>query len=49
MPLVRSASAILLQGTPSDVSLDEVRTAILRIPGVEDVHGTRHPLLRLYR
>jgi len=38
MPLVRSASAILLQGTPSDVSLDEVRAGILRIPGVEDVH-----------
>jgi len=38
MPLVRSASFILLQGTPSNVSLEEVRGQILRIPGVEDVH-----------
>lgn len=39
LPLVRSASVILLQGTPAAIPLDQVRAAILRVPNVEDVHG----------
>jgi len=38
MPLVRSASYILLQGVPTSVSLEDVREAILRVPGVMSVH-----------
>ncbi|KAI8613309.1 cation efflux family-domain-containing protein [Chytriomyces sp. MP71] len=38
MPLVRSASFILLQGVPSTVSMDKLRREILNLPGVLDVH-----------
>ena len=38
LPLVRSASFILLQGTPSHVPLEKVRSAILRIKNVISVH-----------
>ncbi|KAG8966366.1 hypothetical protein FRC05_002688 [Tulasnella sp. 425] len=38
LPLVKSASFILLQGVPSSVSLVDVRSAILSIPGVISVH-----------
>ncbi|KAF5390418.1 hypothetical protein D9757_005251 [Collybiopsis confluens] len=38
LPLVRSASFILLQGVPSTISLDEVRSSILAVPGVLSVH-----------
>ncbi|KZS93091.1 cation efflux protein [Sistotremastrum niveocremeum HHB9708] len=38
MPLVRSASFILLQGVPSQVSLDEVEKSIREVPGVKDLH-----------
>ncbi|KAJ7597114.1 cation efflux protein [Mycena floridula] len=38
LPLVRSASFILLQGVPPSVSLDEVRDAILEVDGVLSVH-----------
>ncbi|KAG8991831.1 hypothetical protein FRB94_009692 [Tulasnella sp. JGI-2019a] len=38
MPLVRSASFILLQGVPTSVSLEAVHAAITRIPGVLSVH-----------
>ncbi|KAF9069754.1 cation efflux protein [Rhodocollybia butyracea] len=38
MPLVRSASFILLQGVPSTISLDEVRSSILAVEGVLSVH-----------
>ncbi|KIM48133.1 hypothetical protein M413DRAFT_439854, partial [Hebeloma cylindrosporum] len=38
LPLVRSASFILLQGVPSTVSLDEVKDSILNIEGVLSVH-----------
>ncbi|KAF4623470.1 hypothetical protein D9613_001874 [Agrocybe pediades] len=38
LPLVRSASFILLQGVPSNVSLDEVRDSILDVEGVLSVH-----------
>jgi zinc transporter 1 len=38
LPLVRSASFILLQGVPSTVSLDEVRDSILNVEGVLSVH-----------
>lgn len=36
---VRSASFVLLQGVPATIPLDKVRSAILRVPGVQDVHG----------
>jgi hypothetical protein len=36
--LVKSASYILLQGVPSHVSLDAVRSSIKSIPGVVSVH-----------
>jgi len=36
--LVRSASFILLQGVPPNISLDEVRTSILNVEGVLSVH-----------
>ncbi|KAF8168028.1 cation efflux protein [Crassisporium funariophilum] len=38
LPLVRSASFILLQGVPSTVSLDEVKASILEIDGVLSLH-----------
>jgi zinc transporter 1 len=38
LPLVRSASFILLQGVPSTVSIEEVRTAILDVEGVLSLH-----------
>jgi len=38
LPLVRSASFILLQGVPSTVSLEEVRDSILSVEGVLSVH-----------
>lgn len=38
MPLVRSASFILLQGVPPTVSLDEVKDAILEVEGVISLH-----------
>ncbi|KAG8870947.1 hypothetical protein FRB97_009226 [Tulasnella sp. 331] len=38
MPLVRSASFILLQGVPTSVSLEDVNAAITHIPGVLSVH-----------
>ncbi|KAF9069116.1 cation efflux protein [Rhodocollybia butyracea] len=38
LPLVRSASFILLQGVPSTISLDEVRSSILGVEGVLSVH-----------
>jgi len=38
LPLVRSASFILLQGVPSSISLDVVRDSILGVEGVLSVH-----------
>ncbi|KDR73836.1 hypothetical protein GALMADRAFT_227607 [Galerina marginata CBS 339.88] len=38
MPLVKRTSFILLQGVPTTVSLDEVRTAILKVNGVDSLH-----------
>ncbi|KAG0708939.1 cation efflux protein [Suillus ampliporus] len=38
LPLVRSASFILLQGVPPAISLDEVRESILNVDGVLSVH-----------
>jgi solute carrier family 30 (zinc transporter), member 1 len=38
LPLVRSASFILLQGVPTSISLDEVRSSILNVEGVLSVH-----------
>lgn len=38
LPLVRSASFILLQGVPSTVSLDQVKDAILAVEGVLSLH-----------
>jgi len=38
LPLVRSASFILLQGVPPTISLDEVRESILNVNGVLSVH-----------
>ncbi|KAI6007347.1 cation efflux protein [Pisolithus albus] len=38
MPLVRSASFILLQGVPPTISLDAVRQSILNVEGVLSVH-----------
>lgn len=37
-PPVKSASFILLQGVPNDISLQEVDEAIRQIDGVYDVH-----------
>lgn len=39
LPLVKSASFILLQGVPNSVPLDQVRAAITAVPGVLNVHG----------
>lgn len=38
LPLSRKASRILLQGTPSEISADEVQKHILNVPGVISVH-----------
>ncbi|KAL1407704.1 Zinc resistance conferring protein [Vanrija albida] len=38
LPLVKSASAILMQGVPTHVSLEDVRKAIKSVPGVVSVH-----------
>lgn len=38
LPLVKSASFILLQGVPSDISLQEVDEAIRNVDGVRGVH-----------
>ncbi|KAG8219870.1 cation efflux protein [Butyriboletus roseoflavus] len=38
LPLVRSASFILLQGVPPTISLDDVRASILSVKGVLSVH-----------
>ncbi|KAF9229360.1 cation efflux protein [Gyrodon lividus] len=38
LPLVRSASFILLQGVPPTISLDEVRESILNVNGVISLH-----------
>lgn len=38
LPLVKSASFILLQGVPSSVPLDRVRSSIAAVPGVINVH-----------
>ncbi|KAI8830740.1 zinc/cadmium resistance protein [Chytriomyces cf. hyalinus JEL632] len=38
IPLVRSAAYILLQGVPSSVSMEKLRTEILALPGVLDIH-----------
>ena len=38
LPLVKSASFILLQGVPTTVSLGGVRDSVLRIEGVLSVH-----------
>lgn len=38
LPLVRSASFILLQGVPPTVSLEDVRDSILKVDGVLSVH-----------
>lgn len=38
LPLVKSASFILLQGVPSAVPLEEVRRALLQVKGVLSVH-----------
>ncbi|GFZ43150.1 Cobalt uptake protein COT1 [Saitozyma sp. JCM 24511] len=38
LPLVRSASYILLQGVPSHVSLEDVRESIKEVDGVVSVH-----------
>jgi zinc transporter 1 len=38
LPLVRSASFILLQGVPSTVSLEQVKDSILRVDGVLSLH-----------
>lgn len=38
LPLVKSASFILLQGVPPGISLSEVDAAIRNVDGVEDLH-----------
>ncbi|KAJ7068861.1 cation efflux protein [Mycena belliarum] len=38
LPLVRSASFVLLQGVPSTISLEQVRAAILSVDGVLSLH-----------
>lgn len=36
--LLKEAVGVLLEGTPSDVNITEVRKALLEIPGIADVH-----------
>ncbi|KAJ3028032.1 UNVERIFIED_CONTAM: hypothetical protein HDU68_002615 [Siphonaria sp. JEL0065] len=38
IPLVRNASFILLQGTPSHISMDTLKTEILKLSGVLGIH-----------
>ncbi|BGP57477.1 Zinc resistance conferring protein [Rhodotorula sphaerocarpa] len=38
LPLVKSASFVLLQGVPSSVPLDRLRSSIASVPGVLNVH-----------
>jgi len=38
LPLVKSASFILLQGVPAGISLGEVEETVRRVDGVEEVH-----------
>ncbi|KAJ6464627.1 cation efflux protein [Mycena vitilis] len=38
VPLVRSASFVLLQGVPATISLEQVRAAILAVEGVRSLH-----------
>ncbi|KAJ7464603.1 cation efflux protein [Mycena latifolia] len=38
LPLVRSASFVLLQGVPSTISLEQVRASILSVDGVLSLH-----------
>jgi zinc transporter 1 len=38
---VKSASFILLQAVPGNISLDELRSALLVLPGVVSVHEVR--------
>ncbi|KAJ7716759.1 cation efflux protein [Mycena metata] len=38
VPLVRSASFVLLQGVPATISLERVRAAILAVEGVQSLH-----------
>ncbi|KAJ7117612.1 cation efflux protein [Mycena epipterygia] len=38
LPLVRSASFVLLQGVPATISLDQVRSSILAVDGVLSLH-----------
>ncbi|THH30074.1 hypothetical protein EUX98_g4103 [Antrodiella citrinella] len=38
LPLVKSTSFILLQGVPSNVSMEDVRSAILEVEGVLSLH-----------
>ncbi|KAI5799051.1 cation efflux protein [Geopyxis carbonaria] len=38
LPLVKSASKILLQGVPKGIALDEVKADIASIPGIVSVH-----------
>ncbi|ORY54747.1 cation efflux protein [Leucosporidium creatinivorum] len=38
LPLTKSASFILLQGVPSSIPLDRLRSAIAAVPGVHNVH-----------
>jgi len=38
VPLIKSASIILLQGVPSSVPLDEVRAQVLKVDGVVGIH-----------
>jgi solute carrier family 30 (zinc transporter), member 1 len=38
IPLVKSASYILLQGMPSTISMERIRKGILKIPHIIDVH-----------
>ncbi|KAF8216875.1 cation efflux protein [Mycena galopus ATCC 62051] len=38
VPLVRSASFVLLQGVPATISLEQVRAAILSVEGVQSLH-----------
>ena len=38
IPLVRSAGTILLQGTPQNMKMDQMRDELLKIDGVRDIH-----------
>jgi len=36
--LLKEATGVLLEGTPTEISLGELRTTLLAVPGVQDVH-----------